>query len=380
MENPANFKDLKIGILGGGQLGLMMQQAAIDFHLDPTFLDSDPEAPVFPYGKLTTGSFRDYETVLNFGLDKDLISIEIEDVNLEALEKLEKLGKRIFPQPSVISIIKNKGRQKRFLIGKGLPTPDFLPYSKGDKIDSTHWLPAFWKQEEGGYDGKGVIRIETASELEHLPPAPGFLEKKVEVKKELAVLVSRNEQGQMATYPVVEMVFDDRVNLVSYLQSPADIASEHHQICTELAKECIESLEMVGLLAVEFFLDQNDQIWINEMAPRPHNSGHHTIEGNQCSQFQQFWRSILGLPPGNTKINRPHSAMVNLIGEPGYSGKPVYAGLEKVLELPGVYPHLYGKIATRPFRKMGHVTVVADSLADLKQKVSFVQNQLKVIA
>lgn len=380
MESPTNFQNLKIGILGGGQLGLMMQQAAMDFHLEPTFLDPDPLAPVAPYGKLEVGSFRDYETVLNFGRKKDLISIEIEDVNLQALLELEEMGKRIFPQPSVLSIIKNKGNQKNFLKGIGLPTSDFLPYTKGDFIDTTHWLPAFWKQEEGGYDGKGVIRVNEPSKLEHLPPAPGFLEKKVAVKKELSVIVSRNERGELATFPAIEMVFDPRANLVSYLQSPAEISKEHEKLCKELAKECIEGLDMIGLLAVEFFLDEENKIWINEMAPRPHNSGHHTIEGSQTSQFQQFWRSILGWPPANTKPNHPFSGMVNLIGEPGFSGKPIYAGIEKVLAMPGVYPHIYGKTATRPFRKMGHVTVVADSLADLQQKVSFVQNQFKVIA
>jgi len=370
----------KIGILGGGQLGLMMQQAGSDWHLQPEFLDPDPAASAKPYAKVVEGSFRDYDTVIQFGKDKDLISFEIEDVNLQALIQLESLGVKIFPQPRVLEIIKNKWTQKKFLTENGFPTSDFRLFGKDQIQDFQSFLPAFWKQNEGGYDGKGVSAVKSIADLHNLPEAPGFLEKAVEFDKELAVIVARNEKGEINIFPCVEMIFHPTANLVEYLQSPASISEEVVVKCNSLATKLIEKLDMVGLLAVEFFLDKNETVLINEMAPRPHNSGHHTIEGNVTSQFQQFWRSILNLPLGDTAFVHPFSAMLNLIGEPKFEGIPVYQGLEKCLSIPGVFPHIYGKSQTRPYRKMGHVTIVANSLADLQQKVSFVQNHLKVIA
>ena len=370
----------KIGILGAGQLGLMMVQACSDWHLQPEFLDPDPNASAKPYAKVELGNFRDYESVMKFGADKDLISFEIEDVNLQALKDLEKMGKKVFPQPRVLEIIKNKWTQKQFLKENEFPTSDFIQFDSQNPESVQFFLPAFWKQNEGGYDGKGVSSVITITDLEKLPSIPGFLEKAVEIEKEIAVIVARNEKGQIQTFPCVEMVFHPEANLVEYLQSPATISENVDVICKNLAIKLIEKLEMVGLLAVEFFLDQNGKVLVNEMAPRPHNSGHHTIEGNVCSQFQQFWRSILNFPLSETQNIHPFSAMINLIGEPDFEGAPVYQGLEDCLSISGIYPHMYGKQQTRPFRKMGHVTVVANSLADLQQKVSFVKNHLKVIA
>jgi len=374
------MKHSKIGILGGGQLGLMMQQACSDWHIEPLFLDPDPEAATIPFGKVVQGSFRDYETVLAFGADKDLISYEIEDVNLEAIKELEKQGKNVFPQPHVLEIIKNKWRQKLFFKDNGFPTSDFCRFEASDPETFEDFLPAFWKQEEGGYDGKGVVPVNAQTDLEALPLAKGFLEKAVTINKELAVIIARNMDGEVTTFPTVEMVFHPEANLVEYLQCPAQILAETDQKCQEIAFQLIEKLGMIGLLAVEFFVSLEGEVLINEIAPRPHNSGHHTIEANLTSQFNQFWRSILNIPLGNTRQIHPFSAMINLIGEIGYAGIPVYQGLETCLSQSGVFVHIYGKSQTRPYRKMGHATVVADSLAELQQKVSFVKNHLKVIA
>lgn len=377
--NSALFKT-NIGIVGGGQLGLMMQQAGFEWHLNPTYLDPDPEASVKPYGNVVQGSFRDYQTVLDFGADKDLISIEIEDVNLRALKELEALGKKVFPQPKVLEIIQNKWTQKNFLLENGFPTSEFIAWSLENKKAAINFLPAFWKQNTGGYDGKGVVKIETVKDLLTLLNLPGFLEKKVDLGKEIAVIVARNEQGEISTFPLVEQVFHPVANLVEYLQTPAQVSQSIEKECIGLAKSLAEKLEIVGLLAVELFVDKSGKVLVNEMAPRPHNSGHQTIEACFTSQFQQFWRAILNFPLGDTSMRHPFAAMVNLIGEPNFIGSPVYEGLEGCLKLSGVYIHLYGKVQTRPFRKMGHATVVASTLVELQQKVSFVKNHLKVIA
>jgi len=376
----AAMKDKRIGILGGGQLGLMMAQACADWHLEPVFLEPDPEAAVLPYGKVVQGSFRDNDTVRSFGADFDVISYEIEDVNLDAIKELEAGGKQVYPQPSVLEIIKNKKRQKYFLVENGFPTSPFVDFLPSDLSLYSDFLPAFWKQDEGGYDGKGVMRVGSPSDFSRLPDSPGFLEKGVSIQKEIAVIVARNASGEVKTFPSVEMVFHPEANLVEYLQCPAQISTENNRTCEELAIQLISRLNMIGLLAVEFFIDENGQVLVNEMAPRPHNSGHHTIEANLTSQFSQYWRAILNLPLGDPRQIHPFAAMINLIGEEGYNGKPVYQGLEEVLSQSGVFVHIYGKAQTRPYRKMGHVTVVADSLADLQQKVSFVKNHLKVIA
>lgn len=368
----------KTGILGGGQLGLMMAQACSNWHFEPTFLDPDPKAPVLPYGNCVTGSFRDEQTVLQFASDKELISFEIEDVSLSALKKLEASGKKIFPKPAVLEIIQNKLRQKQFLLENGFPTSP-IQMVEDSQMDPG-FLPAFWKQSVGGYDGKGVQKINSVSDLNAVPDLPGFLEKAVSISKELAVIIARNERGDISSFPAVEMVFHPTANLVEFLQSPAEIPAEAEEECQRLAHRLIEKLDMTGLLAVEFFLDETGQVLVNEMAPRPHNSGHHTIEGFSISQFEMYWRAILNLSLPRPLARFPYSAMLNLIGEPGYLGVPVYQGLEACLSQPDVFVHIYGKPETRPYRKMGHVSIGAHSLADLRQKVSFVQTHLSVIA
>lgn len=370
---------LNIGILGGGQLGLMMAQAASVWHLKPVFLDPDPVAPVIPFAPCLEGDFRDFETVLDFGRGKDLVSYEIEQVNFEAICELESRGVRVSPPSRVLGLIRDKSVQKQFFQSLGLPSPEWLALPASGK-EVAGFLPAFWKQHTGGYDGRGVKQIEVPSDLEGLPDVPAFLEKKVDIAKELSVVVSRNASGETAVFPVVEMVFHPGANLVDYLISPARISPATEEKCREIALTIADGLNLEGLLAVELFQDSQGRILINEMAPRPHNSGHHSIEGNGVSQYEQFWRAILNLPPGDTALRSPWTAMVNLVGSEGYSGAPVYEGFGACLALPGVHIHLYGKKETRPFRKMGHVSVLAASLPELEQKVSFVKNNLRVRA
>lgn len=373
------FKE-KTGILGGGQLGLMMAQAASDWHLEPEFLDPDPHAAVKPFGHVVQGDFRDYETVMAFGRDKDLISIEIENVNIRALKDLEKQGKKVVPGTAVLEVIRNKFLQKQFLLENGFPTPPFLPFDPRKTEENLAFLPAFWKQNEGGYDGKGVQSVRSPKDIEALPSFPGFLEKTVNIGKEIAVLIARNGHRDIRIFPPVEQVFHPGANLVSYLQTPALISESIQNECIELAERLAAKLDMQGLLAVEFFVEPTGKVWVNEMAPRPHNSGHHSIEAFQTSQFQQFWRAILNLPLGSTEPIFPCSAMVNLIGEPDFTGPPVYKGLQDCLALAGVHIHLYGKSETRPFRKMGHATITAQTFEELNEKVSFVQNHFKIIS
>ncbi len=377
---PQNFLSQKIGILGGGQLGLMMAQSAADLHIEPIFLDPDPKASVKPFGQVQRGDFRDYDTVMAFGLDKDLISFEIEGVNLEALRDLEKKGKKVCPGSHVLEVIRNKYYQKKFLDERGFPTPPFVSFEKGNAKEYLAFLPSFWKQNEGGYDGKGVQKVLTEADLQAVPDLPGFLEKAVAIEKELAVIIARNENGEIRAFPPVEQVFHPGANLVSYLQTPAFADEAILKQCIKMAEELVVALKMTGLMAVEFFIDTSGKVWVNEMAPRPHNSGHHSIEGFQTSQFNQFWRAILNLPLGITEPLFPFSAMVNLIGAENHSGTPVYQGITECLALPGVHIHLYGKSETRPFRKMGHATITAQTFEELNEKVSFVQKHFTIIS
>ncbi|REA62661.1 5-(carboxyamino)imidazole ribonucleotide synthase [Dyadobacter luteus] len=371
----------RIGILGGGQLGLMLLQAAIDWNLDIHVLDPDPEAPcrrIAP--KFTQGSLQDFDTVYNFGKDLDVITIEIEKVNVEALEKLESEGKRVYPQPAVIRQIQDKRIQKVFYTDKGLPTADFIltenRASVGEHLD---FLPAFHKLGRDGYDGRGVQRIASEADLDKAFDQPGLLEKAVPFEKELAVIVARNPSGEVMTFPTVEMVFHPELNLVEYLFAPAEISEETDQKAQLIARQTAEAFEIVGLLAVELFLTPEGEVLINEVAPRPHNSGHHTIQANVTSQYQQHWRAILDLPLGSTKAYGP-SAMVNLLGEAGFEGPAEYEGMEKLLATPEVFPFLYWKAITKPFRKMGHITIMDDNISALKEKVAYVTKNIKVIS
>lgn len=369
----------KVGVLGGGQLGLMLLQAAIDWNLNVKIIDAAdaPCAPIAP--EFVTGSLQDYEAVYQFGQDVDVVTIEIEKVNVDALEALEREGKKVFPQPHLIRLIQDKRTQKQFYREHGLPTADFiLTDNRADVANYVDFLPAFHKLGRDGYDGKGVQRIATPADFDKAFDAPGLLEKAVDFEKELAVIVARNEKGEMATFPTVEMVFHPEANLVEYLFAPAEISVEVEQQAESLAKKTAEALGIVGLLAVEMFLTKEGQVLINEVAPRPHNSGHHTIRANVTSQFEQHWRAILNLPLGDTTAYTP-AAMVNLLGEEGHTGPAHYEGMDKVLATHGVFPFLYGKKITKPFRKMGHITVTDSSLAKLKTKAEWVKGALKVV-
>lgn len=369
----------KVGVLGGGQLGLMLLQAAIDWNLNVKILDAAdaPCAAIAP--EFVEGSLQDYEAVYQFGQDVEVLTIEIEKVNVEALEALEREGKKIFPQPHVIRLIQDKRTQKQFYKDHGLPTADFiLTENKGDVRNHADFLPAFHKLGRDGYDGKGVQRIASPADFEKAFDAPGLLEKAVDFDKELAVIVARNENGEVATFPTVEMVFHPEANLVEYLFAPADISAEIEKQAEELAKKTAQAIGIVGLLAVEMFLTKDGQVLINEVAPRPHNSGHHTIRANFTSQFEQHWRAILNLPLGDTTAYTP-AAMVNLLGEEGHTGPAYYEGMDNLLATQGVFPFLYGKKITKPFRKMGHITVTDSDLTKLKEKAEWVKGALKVI-
>lgn len=369
----------KVGVLGGGQLGLMLLQAAIDWNLNVKILDAAdaPCAAIAP--EFVEGSLQDYEAVYQFGQDVEVLTIEIEKVNVEALEALEREGKKIFPQPHVIRLIQDKRTQKQFYKDHGLPTADFiLTENKDDVRKHANFLPAFHKLGRDGYDGKGVQRIASPADFDKAFDAPGLLEKAVDFDKELAVIVARNENGEVATFPTVEMVFHPEANLVEYLFAPADISEEIEKQAEELAKKMAQAIGIVGLLAVEMFLTKDGQVLINEVAPRPHNSGHHTIRANFTSQFEQHWRAILNLPLGDTTAYTP-AAMVNLLGEEGHTGPAYYEGMDDLLATQGVFPFLYGKKITKPFRKMGHITVTDSDLTKLKEKAEWVKGALKVI-
>jgi 5-(carboxyamino)imidazole ribonucleotide synthase len=376
-----NFDNTKkLGILGGGQLGRMLIQAAIDFDFKIKILDPDADAPCrYIAHEFVNGSLKDYETVMAFGADCDTITIEIENVNVDALEALEKQGKKVYPQPSVLRIIQDKRIQKQFYKEKSLPTADFiLTDNQADLENHLDFLPAVHKLGKEGYDGKGVQVLRSASDVSKAFDKPSVLEKMIDFEKELAVIVARNADGEMKTFPVVEMVFHPEANLVEYLFAPAQISDEIAQKAEEIAKNTAKSFGIIGLLAVEMFLTKDSEILINEVAPRPHNSGHQTIRANDVSQFEQHLRAILNLPLGETNAHSM-SAMVNLLGEEGYSGEAIYEGIEKCIAIGGIHPFLYGKRFTKPFRKMGHVTIIAEDFEKLKEKVIFVKNNLKVI-
>ena len=370
----------RLGMVGGGQLGRMFIQEAINFNVHVHVLDSDINAPCKDIAhSFTLGSITDYDALYQFGLDKDTLTVEIENVNIEALEALEKLGKKVFPQPSVLKIIKDKGIQKQFYIDNNIPTADFCVIeSSSELINHLDFLPCMQKLTTGGYDGKGVQALRTVTDFEKAFTAPSILEKMIPFSKELSIIVARNEQGEIKSYPAVECEFSQEANLVEFLFAPADISTDIEDKATKLAKEVIEKLGMVGILAVELFLTAEGELLVNEIAPRPHNSGHHTIECNVTSQFEQHLRAVLNLPLGSTEIIQA-GAMINLLGEKGFEGPVYYEGLEKFMSIPEVHPHIYGKATTKPYRKMGHVTIAGKSLDEVKQLAQKVKSGIKVI-
>jgi 5-(carboxyamino)imidazole ribonucleotide synthase len=370
-----------IGLLGGGQLGRMLLQAAIDLDIQVSCLDPDAEAPCHELAHFfKQGSFQDYDSVYQFGQHFDVISIEIEHVNIEALEALEKEGKQVFPQPHILRMIQDKRLQKQFFADHGFPTAPFvLTESQADISMHADFLPAFHKLGKGGYDGKGVQRISSLADQSKAFNAPGLLEKAVDFEKELAVIVARNPQGETKAFPVVEMVFHPEHNLVDFLFSPASISAEITAKAETIALDLIEKMGLVGVLAVEMFLTPDGEILINEVAPRPHNSGHQTIRGNETSQYEQHLRAISGLPLGSTQA-KGVSGMLNLLGADGFSGAVKYEGLKEALAIPGVYPFLYGKKMTKPFRKMGHVTILGNNKEEILEKSEQVKNLIRVIS
>lgn len=375
----------KIGIIGGGQLGKMLIQSASNWDLDIAVLDPSDEAPCkelcscFYQGKLT-----DEETVYAFGKRADIITIEIEAVNVNALKRLKKEGKKVIPNPDALEIIQDKGLQKEFFTNNGLPTSAYSLYSNIDEIteainQGSITLPFVQKSRKDGYDGKGVAIIRTQADLNKLMDKASVIEQMVPIKKELAVIAAKNSAGEISTFPSCEMEFHPEANLVEFLFAPSEISAELEQKAQELALKTIKAFDTEGLLAVEMFLTTDNELLINEVAPRPHNSGHHTIEANITSQYEQHVRTLLDLPLGNT-MALSAAVMVNLLGEDGYNGKAKYKGFEEAVGVNGIKIHLYGKAETKPFRKMGHFTIVDKNLETAKQNARKVKELLKVIA
>ena len=381
MEKIWYGKHFQLGVLGGGQLGRMLIQETINYDVQVHCLDPDANAPCKDVAhSLTVGSLNDFDTVYHFGQDKDVITVEIENVSIEALEKLEAEGKKVFPQPAVLKIIRDKGLQKQFYADHNIPTPAF--YLVNNKEEITKYIaefPFMQKMRTGGYDGKGVTPLRNEKDLETAFEVPSVLEKFVDFEKELSVIVARNENGETKVYPTVECEFSPEANLVEFLFSPADVTPAIEKAAEELAISIIDKLGMVGILAVELFLTKDGQLLVNEIAPRPHNSGHHTIECNVTSQFEQHMRSVLNLPLGDTRIIQP-GVMINLLGEKGFQGSVIYQGLETAIAIPGVKPHIYGKAETKSFRKMGHITIVASTLEAAKTNGRKVKELVKVIS
>jgi 5-(carboxyamino)imidazole ribonucleotide synthase len=373
------MKQVRLGVLGGGQLGRMLIQSGIDFNIDFKVLDPDAAAPCSQLAKFTCGKLTDYDTVMAFGRENDIITIEIENVNTQALKDLAKAGKKVYPQPEVIELIQDKRLQKQFYKDNGIPTADFvLTENAADVTRHMAFLPAVHKLGREGYDGRGVQIIRTQADVNKAFDAPGLLEKLIDFEKEIAVIVARNEAGDISTFPAVEMAFHPRQNLVEYLFSPADINEDIAREADNLARTIVNNLRMTGILAVEMFVTRDGKVLVNEIAPRPHNSGHHTIEANVTSQYEQHLRAILGWPLGETS-SRGRSAMVNLLGEQGHTGAAKYQGFEEVIAVKDIHVHLYGKSQTKPFRKMGHVTIIEENAEELKRKAEWVKKTLKVI-
>jgi len=377
----AFYGDLRLGILGGGQLGRMLIQQAINYNVTVKVLDPDREAPCKKLcDEFVVGSLGDYETVYNFGKKVDLLTIEIEKVNVDALEQLEKEGVLVYPQPRIIRLIQDKGLQKQFFKENDIPTAEFQVISSPEQLRASHIpFPYIQKLRRDGYDGKGVYKVIDESYLSKAFKEPSLIERWVDFQKEIAVIVARNEDGEIKAFPMVEMEFNPQANLVEFLIAPSTLPFEVHQEAEHIAKRVAECLNIVGLLAVEMFLDKNGKILVNELAPRPHNSGHQSIEGNVVSQFEQHLRAIFNQPLGDTACLN-HAIMINVLGEAGYEGPAVYKGIEEVLKCAGVYIHLYGKALTKPFRKMGHVTIVDADREKAIEKARFVQKTLKVIS
>ena len=377
--------NFKLGILGGGQLGKMLLFDTRKFDIQTYVLDPSEDAPCkIACNHFFQGDLMDFETVYNFGKQVDVLTFEIELVNLEALEKLENEGKKVYPSPKTLKLIQNKGIQKAFYINNNIPTAPSKTFKDLKKlvveiVESKLEMPFVWKCTEFGYDGNGVKIIRSLEDLENLPNVECIAEEMVEFKNELAVIVCRNPSGEIKTYPVVEMEFHPEANQVEYVICPARIDDKVAAKARAIALDVSEKFNHVGLLAVEMFQTQDDEILVNEVAPRPHNSGHYSIEASYTSQFENHLRAILDLPLGNTD-SKVAGIMVNLTGAEGFSGDVIYENIEKILGWDGVTPHIYGKKQTRPFRKMGHVTIVNEDINEARKIAEDVKNTIRVIS
>lgn len=377
--------EFKLGILGGGQLGKMMLTETRKFDIFTKVLDPSPEAPCkIASNDFHVGDLMDYETVVSFGKDVDVLTFEIENVNTDALETLEKQGVKVFPSSKTLRTIQNKAKQKLFYRDHEIPTADFTRFAYTSEIEDAVnngglEFPFVWKSAQFGYDGNGVKVVRSLADLENLPNVECIAEKMIPFKNELAVIVARNVDGDIKTYPVVEMEFHPEANQVEYVICPARIDDSVAEKAQKIALQTSRAFNHVGLLAVEMFQTQNDEILVNEVAPRPHNSGHQTIEASYTSQFEQHIRAILNLPLGKTD-SKVGGIMVNLVGAEGYTGHVMYESIEDIMKMEGVTPHIYGKKQTRPFRKMGHVTIVHEDINEARQIAEHVKKTIKVIS
>ncbi len=383
----ANYfsSEFKLGILGGGQLGKMLLNETRKFDIYTCVLDPSAEAPCkIASNEFYQGDLMDFDTVYSFGKKVDVLTFEIENVNVDALHKLEKEGVTVYPSPKTLETIQNKAKQKLFYVDHDIPTADFTRFAYTNEIQTalkneTLSFPFVWKSAQFGYDGMGVKVVRTYADLEELPNVECITEEMVPFKNELAVIVVRNPNGDMKTYPVVEMEFHPTANQVEYVICPARIPDEIAKKASFIALKTSMAYDHVGLLAVEMFQTQDDEILVNEVAPRPHNSGHYSIEASYTSQFEQHVRAILNLPLGNTE-SKVGGIMVNLVGAEGYTGEVQYEHIERIMNMPGVTPHIYGKKQTRPFRKMGHVTIVDEDINEARKVAEEVKKTIRVIA
>lgn len=377
--------DFKLGVLGGGQLGRMLLSETQKLDIYTVILDASVEAPCAQIcNEFHQGDLLDFETVYNFGKKVDLLTIEIENVNIDALDKLESEGLEIYPKPKDLRIIQSKASQKLFYTDNQIPTADFSRYTSLEELkhsvsNEAITLPFVWKSARFGYDGNGVKIVRSLNDLEQLPNVECISEKLIPFKNELAVIVARNKDGETKTYPVVEMEFHPEANQVEYVICPARIEDAIADKARNVALKVADSFDFIGLLAVEMFQTEDDQILVNEVAPRTHNSGHYSIEASYTSQFEQHLRSILNLPLGNTD-SKLAGIMVNLVGAEGHTGDVVYEHIEDILKIDGVTPHIYGKKMTKPFRKMGHVTIVHKDIAKAREIAQQVKETIKVIS
>ena len=373
--------DYTLGILGGGQLGKMMLYTTRKFDIRTKVLDPSVDAPAqFGANEFQVGSLQDYDTVMAFAADCDTICIEIEAVNVQALRDLRSQGKKVHPNPDSLELIQDKTRQKQFYADHNIPTSRFemIDSKRGFEAARDRWpIPFVWKAATGGYDGFGVVVCRTENDVQNIPDVPGMLEAFVDFDLEVSVIVARNESGEIKTFPVADQEFHPTANQVEYVLCPTVLSKDMKEKAEEIAVRTAEAYDICGLLAVELFVTAEGEILVNEVAPRPHNSGHHTIEACYTSQFEQHVRAVLNLPLGSTKL-KAAGVMANLVGADGYSGNVMYQGYDELLAEPGVNIHIYGKAQTRPFRKMGHVTVVAKDRAEARKRAEWAKNSILV--